>query len=111
MTAMVGMIDASEQVPTFGAREKDVRAFISGGWESLGLYTALGEQAGNSGLPAVSLEHFLDRVLPTAQTADLVVLLSSAEGPYPLPSSDLCMKMGVLKDKLDFQFITVEVKP
>ena len=32
---LVGLIDASEQVPTFGAESTDVQGFISGGWNTV----------------------------------------------------------------------------
>jgi N-acetylmuramic acid 6-phosphate (MurNAc-6-P) etherase len=32
---LVGLIDASEQVPTFGAAPADVQAFVEGGWRAL----------------------------------------------------------------------------
>ncbi|XP_028998468.1 glucokinase regulatory protein [Betta splendens] len=70
--ALLGLIDASECNPTFGAAYKDVRGFISGGYRELnnndGPLTSLG--------PGFDIAHddFLRFVLPDLNDRDTVVL-------------------------------------
>ncbi|XP_044044434.1 glucokinase regulatory protein isoform X3 [Siniperca chuatsi] len=71
--AMLGLIDASECNPTFGADYGDVRGFISGGYRELN----------NNEGPLISLgpdfciahEDFLHLVLPSLNDLDIVLLL------------------------------------
>ncbi|XP_062417391.1 glucokinase regulatory protein isoform X1 [Pungitius pungitius] len=66
----LGLVDASECVPTFGAGCEDVRGFISGG------YSELNNKEGPLG-PGFSIAHedFLRQVLPSLSDRDLVLLL------------------------------------
>ncbi|XP_077955544.1 glucokinase regulatory protein [Gasterosteus aculeatus] len=66
----LGLVDASECVPTFGAGCEDVRGFISGG------YRALNNNEGPLG-PDFSIAHqdFLHQVLPSLTDRDVVLLL------------------------------------
>ena len=91
------------QVPTFGARDKDVRGFISGGWEAMGLYSALGQLTAASGLPAVSTDYFIEQVLPSSNTSDLVILVHSVNGPPPLPTTDNIQSVIAAKKRRGFQ--------
>uniref|UniRef100_A0A087YCJ3 SIS domain-containing protein n=1 Tax=Poecilia formosa TaxID=48698 RepID=A0A087YCJ3_POEFO len=72
---LLGLIDASECKPTFGADHEDIRGFVSGG------YKELGNNEGDLTLmgPEFSISHddFLDGVLPRLTDADTVLLLYS----------------------------------
>ncbi|XP_061571587.1 glucokinase regulatory protein isoform X2 [Cololabis saira] len=71
--ALVGLIDASECNPTFGADYEDIRGFISGGYEEFdnneGPLTSLGPEF------CIAHEDFLHLVLPSLTDKDSVVLL------------------------------------
>ncbi|XP_046887450.1 glucokinase regulatory protein isoform X2 [Hypomesus transpacificus] len=73
--AMMGLIDASECIPTFGADYDDIRGFLSGGYEDMGNtegpLSSLGPQFG------ISHKDFVRLVLPTLTDQDTVVLLCS----------------------------------
>ncbi|XP_029941586.1 glucokinase regulatory protein [Salarias fasciatus] len=73
--ALLGLIDASECNPTFGADYKDIRGFINGGYSSLnnneGPLSDLGPEF------LISHEDFLRLVLPGLTDRDTVVLLYS----------------------------------
>ncbi|XP_054915685.1 glucokinase regulatory protein isoform X2 [Poeciliopsis prolifica] len=73
---LLGLIDASECKPTFGADYEDIRGFVSGG------YKELGNNEGNLTVmgPEFSISHddFLDRVLPRLTDNDTVLLLYAA---------------------------------
>ncbi|XP_054479907.1 glucokinase regulatory protein isoform X2 [Anoplopoma fimbria] len=68
--ATLGLIDASECVPTFGAGYEDVRGFISGG------YRELNNNEGPLG-PDFRIAHkdFLRLVLPSLDDRDVVLLI------------------------------------
>nr|XP_043872691.1 glucokinase regulatory protein isoform X1 [Solea senegalensis]XP_043872692.1 glucokinase regulatory protein isoform X1 [Solea senegalensis]XP_043872693.1 glucokinase regulatory protein isoform X1 [Solea senegalensis] len=71
--AVLGLIDATECEPTFGADHKDVRSFISGGYSQLdnseGHMSSLGRQFN------ITHEDFLRDVLPHLNNLDTVLLL------------------------------------
>uniref|UniRef100_A0A672Y4U5 SIS domain-containing protein n=1 Tax=Sphaeramia orbicularis TaxID=375764 RepID=A0A672Y4U5_9TELE len=71
--AIMGLIDASECIPTFGADYNDVRGFISGGYIELnnneGPLTSLGPDF------CISHEDFLSTVFPSLNDEDTVVLI------------------------------------
>ncbi|XP_029306481.1 glucokinase regulatory protein isoform X3 [Cottoperca gobio] len=68
--ATLGLIDASECIPTFGADYEDVRGFISGG------YRALNNNEGPLGPDfCIAHEDFLHLVLPSLDDRDVVLLL------------------------------------
>ncbi|XP_067116782.1 glucokinase regulatory protein isoform X3 [Osmerus mordax] len=73
--AMMGLIDASECIPTFGADYDDIRGFLSGGYEDMGNtegpLSSLGPQF------CISHKDFVRLVLPTLTDQDTVVLLCS----------------------------------
>ncbi|KAL0969370.1 hypothetical protein UPYG_G00226170 [Umbra pygmaea] len=73
---LLGLIDASECIPTFGADYEDVRGFIRGGYQDLdnieGDLTSLGPQF------CISHEDFMHLVLPNLSDRDLVLLLYTA---------------------------------
>uniref|UniRef100_A0A8C7F0F4 SIS domain-containing protein n=1 Tax=Oncorhynchus kisutch TaxID=8019 RepID=A0A8C7F0F4_ONCKI len=70
---LVGLIDASECIPTFGADYEDIRGFISGGYQDMdnieGDLTSLGSQF------CIAHEDFVSLVLPTLSDRDTVLLL------------------------------------
>ncbi|KAL3045545.1 hypothetical protein OYC64_013752 [Pagothenia borchgrevinki] len=67
---VLGLIDASECVPTFGADYEDVRGFISGG------YNELKNNEGPLGPDfRISHEDFLHLVLPSLDDHDMVLLI------------------------------------
>ncbi|XP_069377374.1 glucokinase regulatory protein isoform X2 [Paralichthys olivaceus] len=71
--AVLGLIDASECIPTFGADFEDIRGFVSGGYRQLhnneGPLTSLGRQF------CISHEDFQSLVLPHLSDQDTVLLL------------------------------------
>ncbi|XP_034533785.1 glucokinase regulatory protein [Notolabrus celidotus] len=71
--AILGLIDASECNPTFGADFEDVRGFISGGYSELsnneGPLTSLGPDF------CISHEDFLHQVLPSLNDQDFILLV------------------------------------
>nr|XP_046238536.1 glucokinase regulatory protein [Scatophagus argus] len=71
--AVLGLIDASECNPTFGADYEDVRGFISGGYRELnnneGSLISLGPDF------CISHEDFLRLVLPSLSDQDTVLLI------------------------------------
>ncbi|XP_061561641.1 glucokinase regulatory protein [Phycodurus eques] len=71
--AVLGLIDASECEPTFGAAHGDIQAFISGGHRALnnneGSIALMGPQF------CISHEEFLLHVLPTLDDQDTVILI------------------------------------
>ncbi|KAJ4923985.1 hypothetical protein JOQ06_000227 [Pogonophryne albipinna] len=67
---VLGLVDASECVPTFGADYEDVRGFISGG------YNELKNNEGPLGPDfRISHEDFLHLVLPSLDDHDMVLLI------------------------------------
>ncbi|KAM4537642.1 glucokinase regulatory protein isoform 1-T1 [Fundulus diaphanus] len=75
---LLGLIDASECKPTFGADYEDIRGFVSGG------YKELGNNEGDLKLmdPEFGIAHddFLNSVLPRLTDKDTVLLLYSHSG-------------------------------
>lgn len=71
--ALLGLIDASECTPTFGADYEDVRGFISGGYRELnnndGPLTSLGPKF------SIAHEDFLHLILPCLTDKDTVLLI------------------------------------
>lgn len=72
---VLGLIDASECVPTFGADFNDIRGFVSGGYTMLnnkeGPLTSLGSNF------CISHEDFLQTILPNLNDQDTVILIYS----------------------------------
>ncbi len=68
---ILGLVDASECPPTFGAHFGDVRGFVGGGWETL-----LGSGADLSDQGEwyrIGLDEFASHLLPKTTASDLVV--------------------------------------
>uniref|UniRef100_A0A4W3I2P2 Glucokinase regulatory protein n=1 Tax=Callorhinchus milii TaxID=7868 RepID=A0A4W3I2P2_CALMI len=77
---IIGIIDASECVPTFGADSSHVRGFVNNGFEEMannnGDLSSLGPEF------AISHEYFLKTVLPTIQENDTVVFIFTLDASY-----------------------------
>lgn len=70
---MLGLVDASECPPTFGAHFGDVRGFVAGGWKTLlGSGVDLSDQGE---WYRIDLDEFESNLLPKAGASDLVVAL------------------------------------
>ncbi|KAM7375172.1 hypothetical protein PAMA_014317 [Pampus argenteus] len=71
--ATLGLIDASECDPTFGAAYEDIRGFVNGGYRELnnndGPLTSLGPEF------CIAHEDFLHQVLPSLSDRDTVLLI------------------------------------
>lgn len=79
---ILGIIDASECPPTYGADFEDVRGFITGGWTTLlGPDRDLSEKGGPY---RIGSENFLKDQLPQLAGDDLVVVLAGAGSPQRL---------------------------
>nr|XP_015808016.2 glucokinase regulatory protein [Nothobranchius furzeri] len=70
---LLGLIDASECIPTFGADHEDVRAFVSGGYQELN--NAEGPLSSLGPAFCISHEDFLQLVLPDLSNKDTVLLV------------------------------------
>ncbi|ESP02485.1 hypothetical protein LOTGIDRAFT_237979 [Lottia gigantea] len=99
---IMGMIDASECRPTYGASLDDVRGFLSNGFKNLrnkdGSLSHVGKHF------RISIEEFNSDILPYLKSEDLVVLLVK-DNEY-LPDSNLMSKsckkvLFVVNDKHD----------
>lgn len=71
IAAYLGIIDASECPPTFGAKDYDVRGYLLEGWEYLGYNTATMRNRGK--VYEVDHAHFEADVLPELSKGDLVI--------------------------------------
>ncbi|ELU18821.1 hypothetical protein CAPTEDRAFT_226744 [Capitella teleta] len=71
---IVGMIDASECPPTFGADSTDVRCFLKKGFELFG-----NKNGDMSDFMKISLENFKEDILPSLTTNDLIIHLSKCD--------------------------------
>lgn len=69
---LFGLIDASECVPTYGARQDDVRAFIDGGWAVLG--NSEGDLSKHGGPYKLSMDDFLAEAVPNITASDIVFI-------------------------------------
>jgi len=74
---ILGLVDASECPPTFGAEFEDVRGFLEGGWGTL-LSTGV-DLSGESEYYRISLDDFSRDILPGIGSGDLVVGLGISQ--------------------------------
>jgi N-acetylmuramic acid 6-phosphate (MurNAc-6-P) etherase len=72
---VLGLIDASEQVPTFGARQTDVQGWVSGGRSELGV----GVDPPPEGIIEISEEVFVAKEARGLREIDMVVVLVTDE--------------------------------
>lgn len=75
-TGALALIDAAEQVPTFGARREDVQGWVRGGEAALGVAASVGGESVD-----VSEATFARTVAPTLRRVDMVVVLADEENP------------------------------
>ena len=76
MAGSLGIIDASECPPTFGADFSDVRGFINGGWSA---FCSDREDLAYRGAPFdIGLDDFTERLLPDLTEADVVIITGTA---------------------------------
>jgi len=74
---LLGLIDASECPPTFGADFGDVRGFVEGGWTTL---LGPGQDISHVGPEyRITTEEFERTILPTITSNDLIVSLGQGE--------------------------------
>ncbi|XP_063080226.1 glucokinase regulatory protein [Engraulis encrasicolus] len=77
---ILGIIDASECVPTFGADLQDIRGFVSGGFSEMnnkeGNLSSLGSE--------FSIDHrdFVDNILPNLGENDMVIFLFTVDDDF-----------------------------
>lgn len=76
---ILGLVDASECPPTYGARFEDVRGYLENGWK--GLLGADGaDYSDRGGSFQISLDDFRTQALPGLNKHDLVIFLGDFEG-------------------------------
>ncbi|GAB4324165.1 MAG: hypothetical protein Kow0059_19670 [Candidatus Sumerlaeia bacterium] len=80
---ILGLVDASECPPTFGADFTDVRGFVEGGWKTL--ENTGGDLSPEGPLYQISIEDFRRSLLPGVNENDLIVFLHDAADQQPLP--------------------------
>ncbi len=77
---ILGLIDASECPPTYGADFEDVRGFLDGGWDAL---LGKGKDISHVGpLYRIGLEEFIQSKLPHLRKHDLVIELGQGTPSY-----------------------------
>eukprot|EP00049_Salpingoeca_infusionum_P009545 m.161685 g.161685 ORF g.161685 m.161685 type:complete len:589 (-) comp14364_c1_seq9:299-2065(-) len=74
---LIGLIDASEMVDTYGCRDDEYRAFIDGGWSRCA--NVEGDMTGKGALFQSSVAHFRSETLATLTERDAVILLGIEE--------------------------------
>lgn len=74
LVGTLGVIDASECVPTFGARPDDISAYVTGGWASLA--NRDGDLSARGGAYDLSGERFLRDIVPRLTEKDSVVIVA-----------------------------------
>ena len=101
---LAGIIDASEQMPTFGSQPGDFQGYIVGGWESMAKGTLPIKEpeddsdSAENPLKKIGTDRLVKDVLPNATASDLVVILDLGEGvPSEISDmvSDVHSKRGV----------------
>jgi N-acetylmuramic acid 6-phosphate (MurNAc-6-P) etherase len=75
---ILGLIDASECPPTYGARFEDVRGYLEGGWA--GLLDSGADYSDRGAHFQIGIVDFKNQTLPTLGKNDLVVFLGPFEG-------------------------------
>ncbi len=71
---IIGLIDASECPPTYGASFDDVRGFLLGGWRAMFPFDDK-DLTDNGKYYHISFEEFAEEIAPTLSTNDLCVFL------------------------------------
>jgi N-acetylmuramic acid 6-phosphate (MurNAc-6-P) etherase len=75
---ILGLIDASECPPTYGARFEDVRGYLEGGWA--GLLDSGADYSDRGAHFQIGIKDFRAQALPTLGKNDLVVFLGPFDG-------------------------------
>lgn len=102
---ILGLVDASECPPTFGADFSDVRGFVGGGWNALENYE--GDLSGAGALYQISLDDFQENLLPDVGPDDLIVFLMNAKKMMDVPQ-DLAQEARAKGAKLAYVSISVQ---
>ncbi|XP_071119150.1 glucokinase regulatory protein-like [Haliotis cracherodii] len=93
---IMGMIDASECPPTYGATLDDVRGFVATGFDFL--KNNDGDISDQGKHFRISLANFQQEVAPTVTSDDLVVVLTQDTSSFPcvegLPCRTACVIVG-----------------
>lgn len=77
---ILGLIDASECPPTYGADFEDIRGFLDGGWDSL---LGKGRDMSHHGdLYRIGIDEFTQSKLPNLRKHDLVIELGQGTPSY-----------------------------
>lgn len=75
---LMGLMDVSEMPDTFGQPPARIRAFVRGGWTSVGARTGnLAEQFPKEAIFQITLDDFCRDIVPTLTSKDAVVVCSS----------------------------------
>lgn len=96
---ILGLVDASECPPTFGADFGDVRGFIIGGWNAM---LGEGKDISDIGLEyRISIDNFKKDIFPKLKTNDIVIGLGAKKIPNKILSllkkaADKGVKIGAL---------------
>ncbi len=101
---MLGIIDASECPPTFGADLYDVRGYLREGWEFLGYGTAAMKSKGKA--YDITHKYFEQQVLPDISKGDLVI--GVAIGMVGDNTARLLQEAAVFKAKTALLLVTTE---
>ncbi|XP_067678979.1 glucokinase regulatory protein-like [Haliotis asinina] len=100
---IMGMIDASECPPTYGATLDDIRGFVATGFDFL--MNNDGDISDQGKHFRISLANFQDEVAPTVSTDDLVVVLLQDTSSIPcvegLSCRKACVVIGSEQTKVD----------
>eukprot|EP00794_Sanderia_malayensis_P009093 gene9093-10063_t len=83
-----GILDASECVPTFGAKESEIKGFLKGGFQMLG------NRQGNISNEVfdISLSYFKDEIMPHVSINDFIIIYGDVSNVQEMKS---------LKESLD----------
>lgn len=122
----VGLVDASEQVPTFGASPSDVTAYVDGGYDDLDVESLQAgaveapssdrcrddEELSRREMPKVSLEHFTAEFLEGVASEDLIVYNSPqhrSDDDAPADHDHLLDTIAAMANEGRCQFAIVSV--
>ncbi|EDQ86366.1 uncharacterized protein MONBRDRAFT_28326 [Monosiga brevicollis MX1] len=87
---LMGLIDASEMVDTYGCRDDEVRAFIQAGWAACG--NVEGDISGKGPAFCLNTDEFERDILPTLTERDTVIVLSLDEPAVQADDTQLLVR-------------------
>ncbi len=113
---VVGFIDSSEMVSTFGSSPHEIRGFVEGGWEtcrnregeekmrtgpcSIEIIIHPGDLSEKGPLFHISLADFERNILPTLRSCDCVIVCTGALSLAAAESSDAeTLRLSVTTEK------------